>query len=103
MCYCLGLITRGMLRNLETIGAIHNRFGHTRLSLDFADPDVQALCDKLTFPRVHVLISRQGDDPFSRIQGPRNRFSTIAFMLANRLLLTGLATKHRDRLDEGWE
>ena len=63
-----------MLRNLEAIGAIRNRFDHTHLSLDFADPDVQALCDNLTFPRAHAVISSQSDDPFSRIQGPRNRF-----------------------------
>jgi hypothetical protein len=103
MCYGLGLITKGMRQNLETVGEIRNLFGHTHLSLDFTDPSIKALCEKLTFPKIHEVIGGEGDDPFGRIKGPRNRFSTITFMLANRLLLTGLATKHRDRLDKGWE
>lgn len=103
MCYGLGLITKGMRQNLETVGEIRNLFGHTHLSLDFTDPSIKALCDKLTSPKIHEVIGGEGDDPFGRIKGPRNRFSTITFLLANRLLLTGLATKHRDRLDKGWE
>jgi len=103
MCYCLGLITKGMLKNLETIGEIRNLFGHTHLSLDFANFDIEKLCNNLTYPKIHEIVGGDGNAPFAQVHGSRNRFATISFMLAGRLLLTGLATTHRERLEQGWE
>ncbi len=103
MCYCLGLITKEMLKNLETIGKIRNFFGHTHLSLDFSNSDIKKSCDELTFPKIHEIVNGDGSAPFAQVHGSRNRFTTISFMLASRLLLTGLATTHRERLKQGWE
>jgi hypothetical protein len=103
LCYGLGLITKEMRQNLETIGEIRNLFGHSHLSLGFNDQDIKTLCGKLTFPKVHIAVGGDGTPYFTKITGARNRFSLIAFMLANRLLLTGLATTPKERQTEGWE
>jgi DNA-binding MltR family transcriptional regulator len=110
LAYCLGLIPKGLYQNLETIGRIRNAFAHSYLYLKFDHPEIVKLIDPLIFPTVHqsITIDESGErhddsSPFSRVAQPRDKFNLIVVMMVNRLLLTGLATQHREKELKGWE
>jgi DNA-binding MltR family transcriptional regulator len=48
MAYCLGLIPKNMLANLERIGQIRNKFAHSTSERTFHDPEIAAICHTLT-------------------------------------------------------
>src|SRR5262245_40928148 len=50
MAYCLGLISEAMLKNLERVGKIRNRFAHSMSLPNFNDQQISDLCAALTFP-----------------------------------------------------
>lgn len=103
LCYCLGLITKGMRQNLDIIGEIRNLFGHTHLMLDFSNQEIKSLCDKLTFPKFHQIVGGNSEElPINSLDA-RHRFSTISFLLTNRIILAGLAMSHKEPLGTGWE
>ena len=49
IAYCLGLISKGCMQNIETIGKIRNQFAHN-LEITFDIPVVSDLCQQLRFP-----------------------------------------------------
>lgn len=110
LAYCLGLIPKGLHKNLEIIGQIRNTFAHSYLSLELAAPELCQLIDLLIPPTIHHTITvdedsvkHSGPVPMPLAGSPRQKFNTIVIMMVNRLLLTGLAKKHRPRQLKGWE
>lgn len=110
LCYCLGLISKGLLQNLRTVGEIRNRFAHSYLSLSFNDPEVVKLCLQLNFPKVAGGKRIEGDtgnsydidDPWKGFAEPKLRFTICVALMANRLLSTGRSMKRRPKQDNGW-
>ena len=109
LCYCLGLIPKGLFQNLRTIGEIRNRFAHSYLSLSFDESEIRKFCESLTLPgAVRKLIkdatgeSEEMVNFWATLTNPRARFTVCVAMMANRLLLTGLATERRARKEKGW-
>ena len=100
LCYCLGLIPKGLFRNLRTVGEIRNRFAHSYLSLTFDDPEVAHLCESLLFPKVTPESIK---DPWAKFKHPREKFTMCVVIMANRLMLTGLSTKRRPKEEKGWD
>jgi DNA-binding MltR family transcriptional regulator len=45
--YALGLITKQVRRDLDTVRKVRNRFAHTGKKIDFDDPEVVDLCGAL--------------------------------------------------------
>ncbi len=109
LCYCLGLIPKGLFHNLQTLGKIRNKFAHSYLSLSFADCEVAKWCESLTFPiasgkRVDCETGTSHDiqDPWAKFTHPKTKFTVCVVMMANRLMLTGLSTEHCPRQEQGW-
>jgi|SRR5947209_461474 len=109
IAYCLGLIPKGLYRNLEVVGRVRNAFAHSYLTLDFDHPEVAKLIDSLTFPAVHESFSldesrvrSDNPNPFGPFTQPRNKFTIVLIMMVNRLLMTGLATEHQAKLRDDW-
>ena len=110
LAYSLGLIPKGLYQNLEIIGKIRNTFAHSYLSLGLDDSEISSLVDSLIPPTIHQSITIDGDDV--KHNGPvllllmgshRNKFNMIVVFMVNRLLLTGLATKHREKKVKEWQ
>jgi hypothetical protein len=110
LAYCLGLIPSGLRQNLETVGDIRNHFAHNYLALSLDSDDIAQLVDALVPPTIHQTLTVVGDR--STVNGPqpmpllgsrRDRFNTIVVHMVSRLLLTGLATQHREKAFKGWE
>lgn len=110
LCYCLGLIPKGLFQNLRTVSEIRNRFAHSYLSLSFESPEVAQLCESFTFPKT-IGKRFEGDtgktydldDPFAQFTHPRPRFTIAVVLMASRLLLTGLSTERRPKKEKGWD
>jgi len=109
LAYCLGLIPKGLYQNLETIGQIRNAFAHSYLSLELDDSEIKKLVDKLIPPTVHQSVTvdedgvRQSGPTSLSINGSsRDRFDLIVVLMVNRLLLTGLSVKHKEKQIKGW-
>src|ERR1051325_1989861 len=45
--YCLGLISKGLYKNLETVGQIRNAFAHRYLALNLDDPEIAKRVENL--------------------------------------------------------
>lgn len=110
LCYCLGLIPKGLFQNLRTVGEIRNLFAHSYLSLSFDDSKVATLCESLTFPNLAARIRVGGDtgqshdidDPWAQYTHPKSKFTVCVALMASRLLLAGLSTERRPRQEKGW-
>jgi len=48
-------------------------------------------------------VTHTGPAPMSLAGSTRERFNAIAVFMFNSLLLTGLATKHREKNIKGWQ
>ena len=110
LAYRLGLIPKGLFQNLEIIGKIRNTFAHSYLSRGLSDNEIERLVNSLIPPTAHQSITIDGDDvrhsgpaSLSLMGCPRDQFNMIVVFMVNRLLLTGLATKHRDKEVGGWQ
>jgi DNA-binding MltR family transcriptional regulator len=110
LAYCLGLISKGLRKNLETISQIRNKFAHSHLSVDLQAAEIRQLVDSLIPATIHHTITieeggarHSGPAPMSLPDPPREKFNAIVISMVNRLLLTGLAQKHRQRQLTGWE
>jgi len=109
LSYCLGLITKGIHQNLCSIAAIRNTFAHSHLDLRFEDPRIQRLSEELTLPSFKTA----SDSPDASeklnarladfISTPRMRFTFVTVIMANRLMLTSLSTRHLPKKTRGWE
>jgi hypothetical protein len=103
MTYCLGLISKETLSNLQTLGEMRNSFAHTHLSLSFKDDEVKTYCAKLTLPKVTGVSvncdtgeSRRSDEwPPHLIATPRDRFVLIVSLIASSLMGAVFTTEKR--------
>src|SRR5262245_53742703 len=57
LAYCLGLISKGALTNLKTIGKIRNLFAHSHKPLDFEDAEIKNLCANLLLAKVAQVVT----------------------------------------------
>lgn len=110
LAYCLGLIPKSFYQNLETLGKIRNRFAHSYLPLGLADDNIAPLVSSLIPPTIQHTITVEADHAkhtgpasMSLVGSPRERFNVIVVLMFNSLLLTGLATKHREKKVKGWK
>ena len=90
LCYSLGLIGKSLGDDLETIGAIRNKFAHNFFDITFKDEVIVRLCNNLSALGLF--------DWFGQPVGPRHRFTISVIAVANRLLLRALGTKHRTKI-----
>lgn len=109
IAYCLGLISKGLYKNLEIIGQIRNTFAHQYLSLKFDNPEIGIFIQKLTFPRLaqsvyvgYDDVEQRRQEPFKQFTAPRNKFSLTVVLMVNHLLMAGLAAQHRSKHEDFW-
>jgi len=109
LAYCLGLIPKGLYRNLETIGKIRNAFAHSYLSVGLDSNEIAELVDSFVPPTLnHTIVvddevTHQGPQPMQLTGTIRDRFNIIAVLMVNRLLTAGLSTKHLAKAARGWD
>ena len=109
LAYCLGLIPKGLYRNLETIANIRNAFAHSYLSVTLDSAEIAVLVDALIPPTLSQTIvldkevTHKGPQPMQLNGTNRERFNIVAVLMVNRLLLTGLSTKHLMKAVKGWD
>lgn len=68
LCFAMGLISKGFLRNLDIVREIRNHFAHHPLATSFANPEVEHLCFELSLAKIlHEVENKTG-----RKFGPRD-------------------------------
>jgi DNA-binding MltR family transcriptional regulator len=95
LAYALALIDKPMYQDLQLLSELRNEVAHHHFELQIADPAVAAACMKLGY--VSSLNNGLSDKPLmddSWLASPRSRFTISAMLIAQRLLLTALGTKH---------
>jgi hypothetical protein len=105
MAYCLGLISKGMYENLNTFGQIRNIFAHSNIHIDFDEPGIAELCDKLTFPQISQHVVAGGGEPtplHELYKTPREWFSITGILAFNTLLAKASSVERRSRHTDGW-
>ena len=109
LAYCLGLIPKRLYQNLEIVGQIRNAFAHSYLSLELNESEIARLVDSLSDPTIHQSVIVEGDNTKhsgaaspSLVRSHRSKFNWIVVLMVNRLLLTGLAAKHKEKQVKGW-
>jgi hypothetical protein len=106
---CLGLIPKSFYQNLETLGKIRNTFAYSYLPLRLADDNIAPFVSSLIPPTIQHMtvevdnVNHTGPAPMSLVGSTRERFNAIVVLMFNSLLLTGLATKHREKKVKGWQ
>jgi hypothetical protein len=105
LAYCLGLIPKGLYRNLDTVGKIRNAFAHSYLSLTLDSDEIAPLVDSFIPPTLNhtIVVDDEVTQPLQFNGSVRDRFNIVAVYMVNRLLVTGLGTRHVDKMLEGWE
>lgn len=106
IAYCLGLISKGMFQNINRIGHIRNIFAHSNIPVDFDNPGVVEVCNRLTFPRVslHIVVGKGSPTPLNELhKTPRDRFTAVGIYTYSELLVKALLTEHRERCIDGWD
>lgn len=108
LAYLVGLIPKGLFKNLVAVGEVRNRFAHSHLSMSFSDGEVGQLCRGLSYPRVRLKFSVGFDpgakpDPWLASDDPRQAFTVIVLLMAQRLILTGLSVQRLEGPTRGWE
>ena len=110
LVYCLGLIPKSFYQNLETLGKIRNTFTHSYLPLRLADDNIAPLISSHIPPTIqHTMtveadnVNHTGPAPMSLVGSTRERSNAIVVLMFNSLLLTGLATKNREKKVKGWQ
>ncbi len=106
IAYCLGLISKGMFQNINRIGHIRNIFAHSNIPIDFNEPGVVEVCNRLTFPKValHIVVEKAKHTPLDELhKTPRDRFSAVGVFTFSELLGKAMLTEHRERCIDGWD
>jgi DNA-binding MltR family transcriptional regulator len=109
LAYCLGLIPKGAFQNLLLLGQIRNTFAHSHLNMDFHNPKIVPLCEKLVYPTVHEHVSVDASSgkklkrsPFEETDTPRNRFVLVLVILFQRLLADAANIERRAACSWTW-
>src|SRR5712691_8921693 len=84
LCYSLGLIGKSVSANLEVIGSIRNKFAHQFFDINFANPDIVDLCDKLN--PLGIDLTGVGTKAAKSSLQARDAFTISVALLADRLL-----------------
>lgn len=53
VAYCLGLISKNLYKDINTIKKVRNRFAHNLHGINFSRSDIRDLCNNLTTPKKH--------------------------------------------------
>jgi DNA-binding MltR family transcriptional regulator len=85
VCYAIGLLEKGLYRDLLKIAEIRNLIAHHHLALSFKADDIVKLCGELSWGESLGL--------YELMNTPRNQFVLTAVMISQRLLLIGLGIK----------
>lgn len=109
LAYCLGLIPKGLLTNLQTVGTIRNSFAHSHLMKSFDHPEIAELISRLTFPTIdHSItpdeIGARSERTFdwSSHSDPRSKFTIIVVHMVNFIVQAGLNAKRIEQLAPKW-
>jgi len=95
--YCMGLISKEFMQNIETVGNIRNQFAHSIDEMTFDDPEVSNWCKSLHVPhRTGVLITED--------IAAREKFVEIVCEMCHDLLdLAMISTTHAESPKDRWE
>ena len=106
MAYCLGLISKGMHKNLKTIAKIRNRFAHSHLHIGFGDPEVAKLCNILTLPKIAHQVNVDPDDPRWAENilstNPLSRFTFVVCLIHNMIMGTASSIERQKASNHPW-
>jgi hypothetical protein len=86
IAYCLGLYGKTILSDLTIIGKIRNLFAHSKQLLQFTDPNITDLCDKLDDECDGMRFDVNPENP------PRNRYLNSVQQIG--LILLGETTRN---------
>lgn len=100
MAYCLKIIGKSDLQDLEIIGNIRNSFAHKHLSFDFTDSEVAKECNKLNDWNIKLDTEEISSDPDIEklpemkfeVDSTRQRFVVSIVMIKQRII-NGAITK----------
>lgn len=82
IAYCLSLISKNTITNLNKFADIRNKFAHQHQMLTFDDPKIAKECDKFKLPKIcDNFIPKQ-----TSISN-RDKFSIIAAITAQELMM----------------
>lgn len=108
LAYCLGLISKAVLRNIRLLGEIRNRFAHNILGAKFEDPDITDLCGQLSFPQ--MVLNDAGPDAGAVIQWPdaltrtpKNRHMLVSTLLIGHLQSISHTRNRREAITNSWD
>lgn len=98
IAYCIGLISKGLFKNILKISEIRNLFAHSHKAKSFDDDDVIDKCNQLFLPDedFFTITGNTLVDAYVRdivCTSHRAKFSYVAVVTANALQLT--AVKHQ--------
>ena len=98
--YCLGLIPYRMWQNIDMIRTIRNDLAHSYFNIGFKDQTVKDRCMNLHLPIPTTVVSigsnNKDTHDSSYENNPRNRFTYVVLMMANRILLTALGKSSKE-------
>ncbi len=87
LAYCLGLITRGQLRDLRAINTIRNHFAHKLRTASFSDQSIKQVIGQIE-PYKRFLTSEDADSP-------RKQFNAAVGTPAYSLSVESARVEHR--------
>ncbi|AQU99756.1 hypothetical protein B2D07_02505 [Desulfococcus multivorans] len=100
MAYCLKIIGKSDLQDLEVIGNIRNSFAHKHLSFDFTDSEVEKECNKLNAWNIKLHTEEINSDPhieklpetIFKVDSTRQKF-VISIVMIKQRIINGAFTK----------
>lgn len=95
LAYALGLVGKSMYQDLQVLAELRNEVAHHHFAMQFSTPTISAYCKRLNHAG-GLRDASTGQPIFDEamLMAPRTRFTLSAVMIAQRLLLTALITKH---------
>ena len=91
IAYCLELISKIQLQDLDTLIDIRNLFAHHYKDISFNNPEITNLCDKLHLPKSYLnsIEEQKQRENLEKITGEygRAKFYISAIMIINSIIL----------------
>jgi len=100
--YCLGLISKGCMENIDRIGLIRNEFAHSVDPLSFKEPTISKLCGQLKPPQATQGSIAFLKHEYGRSVNERIRFILIAQEIYRDLWDEAQKVTHREKKTDRW-
>jgi DNA-binding MltR family transcriptional regulator len=101
LSYCLKIIEKGEVQDLDIIGKIRNQFAHRHLSFDFTDTEIEEECNRLKTCNLKVYTGEINADPhieklpeqIIKLETTREKFVFSVIMIRQKILMSALSRR----------